>query len=297
MALVQYSDSSEEDSLNNSPPRPTKKRRQDSPPTNRQAESSLPPLPRAFHDLYATSTRVSVRDDPSLHGGRKRVIPHVEGNWPTHIYLEWYPSKEELSTLEDLISELEHIFSKREVKVHSLLRSDLGVQLPLHISLSRPVVLRTEQRHSFTELLQSSLQSSHIPIFDVSTEGLHCVSNYEKTRWFFVLRVKRPKSDSLNRLLKVSNRSLARFDQPPLYESLSSERSKDKSISRNGTDYSACFHISIAWSLTEPSTEDIERIAKLDLRDISSLRIGFDCVKAKIGNNITSIPLSTGAVD
>jgi hypothetical protein len=38
--------------------------------------------------LYASSIRVSVRDDPSLHGGRKRVIPHVEGNWPTHIYLE-----------------------------------------------------------------------------------------------------------------------------------------------------------------------------------------------------------------
>lgn len=49
---------------------------------------NLPSLPPGFLDLYATSTRQSVRDDPSLHGGRKRVIPHVPGNWPTHVYLE-----------------------------------------------------------------------------------------------------------------------------------------------------------------------------------------------------------------
>ena len=82
MALVEYSDSESDADIAAASPPPTKK------PRHSQQASALPPLPATFHDLYASSTRVSVQDDPSLHGGRKRVIPHVEGNWPTHIYLE-----------------------------------------------------------------------------------------------------------------------------------------------------------------------------------------------------------------
>ena len=46
--------------------------------------------------------------------------------------------------------------------INSLLRSDLGTQLPLHISLSRPVVLRTEQRQTFLESYQTAIQSSNV---------------------------------------------------------------------------------------------------------------------------------------
>ena len=88
MALVDYASSDEdenEDSLT-TVQTPTnlkpKRKREDEPP------SDLPPLPSKFHDLYASTTRLSTTDDPSLHGGRKRVTPHVEGNWPTHLYIE-----------------------------------------------------------------------------------------------------------------------------------------------------------------------------------------------------------------
>jgi hypothetical protein len=176
MSLVQYSDS-EPDSDHNqqvSTPRPAKRIRR-TPPTDTRPAPSLPPLPATFHDLYASSTRVSVRDDPSLHGGRKRVIPHVEGNWPTHIYLECkccyvgsflqltrpgYPTKEDLAILDDVISQIESKVS--EMNIHSLLYSDLAAPLPLHISLSRPVVLRTEQRHSFVETLERGIRNSHV---------------------------------------------------------------------------------------------------------------------------------------
>lgn len=94
MALVNYSSESGEDPDGGPPP--AKRRRcavqaaeTSGNPTGTDGPcSKLPPLPAAFHDLYASSVRQSVVDDPSLHHGRKRQTPHVVGNWPTHLYTE-----------------------------------------------------------------------------------------------------------------------------------------------------------------------------------------------------------------
>lgn len=87
MSLVQYSDSdsgSEQDvAVAAQTPKPVLKRKR-----SKADNDDLPPLPAAFHDLYSTNARVSTSDDPSLHGGRKRAVPHVDGNWPSHVYLE-----------------------------------------------------------------------------------------------------------------------------------------------------------------------------------------------------------------
>ncbi|KAJ5780781.1 hypothetical protein N7457_005941 [Penicillium paradoxum] len=295
MPLVHYSDSESDSELRISPPVAKKPRLNPPGP-------SLPPLPPAFHNLYASSTRVSVQDDPNLHAGRVRVIPHVEGNWPTHLYLEWYPTKDELSVLKDIIAQSENSSDKAAPIVHSLLHSDLGAQLPLHISLSRPVVLRTEQRAAFTESLQEAIQDSHVQSFDVRPNRLYWSSNYEKTRWFLVLGVQKPSHDGLNRLLKLSNDTLARFGQPPLYSKpqvqgqQTSASLHRESIDRNSSlpveDFSGCFHISLGWSLMGPSPKECERIAGIDLRALEGLHVKFDSVKAKIGNHVASIPLA-----
>lgn len=91
MALVDYSSSEDEDGseepqiLTPTAPNPLKRKVDD------RTASELPALPSSFHNLYASNTRVSTRDDPSLHGGRTRITPHIEGNWPTHVYIEcWF---------------------------------------------------------------------------------------------------------------------------------------------------------------------------------------------------------------
>lgn len=94
--LVDYSsDSSESDVVDSSGPR-LKKQKTDGDNNGRTTttanatatKSELPPLPSAFHDLYASTVRVSASDDPTLHQGRKRVNPHKAGHWPSHLYIE-----------------------------------------------------------------------------------------------------------------------------------------------------------------------------------------------------------------
>jgi hypothetical protein len=132
--------------------------------------------------------------------------------------------------------------------------------------------------------------------FDVQPDNLYWSSNFEKTRWFLVLGVQRPRHDGLNRLLKLSNDTLARFGQPPLYAS-SSTREQNSASPRitssnvNSDDFSGCFHISLAWSLSEPSAKERERVARIDLRALRNIHVEFDSVKAKIGNVVGSISL------
>lgn len=99
--LVDYSDSEEDDTTGpiqehkGSMPNGVKRKRGVESATGRvtgkkraSATVEVPPLPSSFHDLYASASRISTHDDPKLHGGRKRAVPHIEGQWATHIYLE-----------------------------------------------------------------------------------------------------------------------------------------------------------------------------------------------------------------
>lgn len=124
---------------------------------------------------------------------------------------------------------------------------------------------------------------------------LKWVGNYEKTRWFLVLQIKRPVKDGLNRLLHLCNHTLAQFDQPPLYaKSLPARPSQSSTSPGHGlqmTDHSDCFHISLAWTLSEPSRKERELVEGTDLKSLKGLHVKFDSVKVKIGNHVESLQL------
>jgi hypothetical protein len=157
---------------------------------------------------------------------------------------------------------------------------------------------------------------------------LDWVPNYENTRWFLVLRTAKPTNDELNRLLWASNRVVTSFGQAPLYvpdDSLTARiqrgnargrwhgfqggREFSKSAGRRRgpgrvdvdeaqLDCSSHFHVSLGWSLKEPSSEManrtssaavLARVKTLTAELVSS----FKAVKVKVGNAVTVVPLPT----
>ncbi|KAE9368409.1 hypothetical protein N431DRAFT_381813 [Stipitochalara longipes BDJ] len=301
MALVDYSSSDEDteakkEALAKDLPVPNLKRKRD------ETSSDLPPLPSKFHDLYASTARVSTRDDPSLHAGRKRVTPHIEGNWPTHIYVEWYPSTAECVPLTNLISSLkDKTVEGAEYEIHSFLTSDLGVPLPLHISLSRPIGLTTEHKDAFVDSLQRAIDFSGIRPFDFSFSGLDWVANFEKTRWFLVLRLRKPELDGLNKLLHLSNQIVQEYGQPALYtrRPLQTKRKPPAKKLPNARwvemeDVSDAFHISIAWTLAAPNEELLEITTTVSTeytQILDQIQVQIGEIKSKVGNVVTNIPL------
>ena len=121
----------------------------------------------------------------------------------------------------------------------------------------------------------------------MTPDALKWVSNHERTRWFLVLHVARPAADGLNRLLALSNRALAAFDQPLLYAPSSDARRNRARVADDPVgpvgDYSACFHVSLAWSLVGPSRAEEERVEGLELGAVRQM--------VKIGNHVESIAL------
>ncbi|EPE29368.1 hypothetical protein GLAREA_00528 [Glarea lozoyensis ATCC 20868] len=318
MALVDYtSSSSDEDNPKNSTASKDQviggKRKHDT-----KEFENLPPLPSKFHDLYASTTRASTRDDPSLHSGRKRGTPHIEGNWPTHLYIEWCPPTTEHIVVSDFLAKLiEATATQNDFAICSFLSSDLGAPLPLHISLSRPIGLVTADKENFVELLERVIRTCGIRPFDVTISGVDWVSNFDNTRWFLVLRLLKPPHDGLNKLLHLCNDAVGIFGQPPLYarklpqdtpspkrlrrpDGKSTSSSKAPTIASDWTglgDPSSAFHISIAWALKAPSQETKDITSDLFQKhnsQLSQIHVPINEIKAKVGNVVTNLTLRAG---
>ncbi|KAF2869494.1 U6 snRNA phosphodiesterase Usb1, partial [Massariosphaeria phaeospora] len=282
-------------------------------PESESATSELPPLPAAFHDLYSTNARLSTSDDPSLHGGRKRAIPHVEGNWPSHVYLEWIPSQAESDHLHRLIEHIRVSIAlankSRDKPVPDItpsLQSPLGAPLPLHVSLSRTLQIKTEDREHFLTTLNTWISAAKVRPFHITFSALKWVPNYERNRWFLVLGIAKPAHDELNRLLKACNGAAEKCGYPGLYtggegdgpmedETPSGSTTKRIKTARGRKHAEVAaddrFHISIAWNLIESDPEWIALVKSIDVS--GSPEAPFSTVKAKVGNYVKNIELDT----
>nr|POF26021.1 u6 snrna phosphodiesterase [Quercus suber] len=269
---------------------------------------TIPSLPASFLDLYSSTVRTSTSDAPSLHGGRKRVTPHVAGNWAGHIYTEWYPEPQERKFLARLISTMQDI-AEDGTTVHSLLENELNVPLPLHISLSRPMSLQTGDKDVFVSSVRAAIASSGVMKFTVKPFAMKWHANESQVRWFLVLQLDDCVNNELDRLLCLCNKVARRFDQAELY----SDRDQGKS-QHSGTVLqkaaslteaksqgrgSGQFHVSIAWSLNAPITREglIDKVTRFEEHSLfftwQNLQIPVDSIKIRLGQDIVTIPLTT----
>ncbi|KAL8393089.1 hypothetical protein RB595_003042 [Gaeumannomyces hyphopodioides] len=307
MALVEYSSDSESETEHKPEPCPAAKTAAGGASTGGD-RPSLPPLPPSFHDLYASTVRASASDDPSLHQGRTRQIPHVAGNWPSHIYVEWFPTQEECATLASLLDGLRleldgGVEDPQYTRLHSFLASDLGTPLPLHISLSRPFVLTTEDKDDFLRRLTAAIEGQTATSrFAVRPSALSWHRSPDSNRAFLVLRVRERESDDganpgLAALLARCNALVRQFGQPPLYASSSPPGGGSNSAVPSSADDK--FHVSVAWSFADVTEELRARTAAVYGRPgfqdrVGALQIPVECVKVKIGNVVASLALSGG---
>ncbi|KAG5983796.1 hypothetical protein E4U55_007111 [Claviceps digitariae] len=301
MALVNYSSSSDDETPPASPP--CKRHKREANPT-RLPESAMPPLPPGFHDLYASTVRQSVVDDPTLHQGRKRQNPHVVGHWPSHIYVEWHPTGAQHDTLDGLVKWIQRQIGE-DVHLHSFLTSDLGTPLPLHISLSKPLSLPSSIKDDYLSKIQDAICTSGIGRFSVKPTGLAWHKSPDSNRTFVVLRIvtatkvvrdkvgdqrnSRPLSTNpeLKTLLVKCNAVAALFEQPTLYQ-----QNADDAADAADT----AFHISVGWTMGSPDDDTclmvVQKCRDVQFGNIRDWDIAVDGVKAKIGNVISHIPLS-----
>jgi hypothetical protein len=145
--------------------------------------------------------------------------------------------------------------------------------------------------------------------FPVTFNGTMWVSNWDKTRWFLVLKatvgegkevspgfspsviaIFNTNINQLPKLLDLMNRAFSVFKQPPL------------ATPGGGLDG---FHVSLAWSLTEPSSETKRAIeealekagygTEIKVKDQQEpLKMEVKEIKVKIGNVVHIIELGTG---
>lgn len=291
--------------------------------------AALPPLPPSFHDLYASTVRAATADLPSLHHGRRRVIPHREGNWPSHLYAEWHPPAPQHALLRALLASLAAALAGPEGggkegeeeelppllppppargALAGFLESGLGAPLPLHVSLSRPFVLRTADKGGFLDALVREVQGCGVGAFALVCDGLVWHRSPDSNRSFLVLRVRSsspppPAGDGgggarnpeLSALLARCNDLVSSYGQPELYAaSHPSQQQGGPGGEEGGGD---AFHVSIAWSFAEPTDEIRRRTAEVfarpEFRDAVArdITIPVEGLKAKIGNVVTNIEL------
>lgn len=207
-----------------------------------------------------------------------------------------FPDLLQRSQIERIISQAQNYAGNRQA-ITSFLTSSLGVQQPLHISLSAPLILTTTAKDDFQSTITAKIQAAKVPSFFIVPRSLDWVSNFDSTRYFLILRVETPQGKELSQLLKICNDVCKQFGLSLLYQTSTRVGIENHSKCSSEIEHEMMedgfdsFHISIAWMLSEPSEEAKKGVKLYDLSLLLQQPIFIAEVKVKIGNIIEDIHL------
>lgn len=198
--------------------------------------------------------------------------------------------------------------------IQSLLLDPLHVPLPSHISLSAPLVLRTETKDDFLDFITTALRSARTRVATSASnakvqpkDGVLLVKptkltwhpNHDRTRTFLVLRVKEVEGleGRLKELLTACNGVAREFGCHELYANHGRRRkaNSEKGAEEEEEDVEG-FHISLAWSLdVEQMMNDgdmlTDSVLEAKMQKIREMEIPFSEVKIRLGKDVTTVPL------
>ncbi|KAF5315095.1 hypothetical protein D9619_007016 [Psilocybe cf. subviscida] len=174
-ALVSYA-SSDDDEENND--RPSQ--------TSLTATVQPPPKKRKLPPISTTIVPPGPVDDPSLHQGRIRTTPHIEGQFSAHVYVALGLKRD--SPLHKLVRTILSDAKEAVPTLHEIWKSETDPsRQELHLSLSRPISLRAHQREDLKRAVKN-IAKTH-KAFTASFATLSELINDEKTRSFLTMEL------------------------------------------------------------------------------------------------------------
>ncbi|KAL1748358.1 hypothetical protein HDZ31DRAFT_79715 [Schizophyllum fasciatum] len=200
-ALVEYEGSDEEHSDSSSSETPRENKKAKAPASSHASSRDLRTSPsratqppaarrRKLPSLASSLSGPAHVDDPAQHQGRVRTVPHVEGQWACHVYVPvtLKPRSTIRGVLEGTLRSAKDGV-QRDTGMDAL-RTFWDAETPkpeLHISLSRPIFVRTHQREELKREVRRVAKLTSP--FTTSFTSFSVLTNDENTRTFLAVDV------------------------------------------------------------------------------------------------------------
>ncbi|GAA6010626.1 hypothetical protein JCM11491_002999 [Sporobolomyces phaffii] len=184
----------------------------------------------SLDDSFSENPRST--DYPTLHQGRKRTQPHVAGQWAAHVYVDLELDPTLRKTLRNVLATVKAAPAGDRVHVSFNPDTEAG-DMTLHISLTRPLYLQTNQKADLCAAVAKV--ASAFKGFSARYASFGMLENDEKTRKFLAVEIGQG-YQQLKDVVRKLDDELESMRLPRYYDS-------------------PRFHTSIAWTSVESNDD------------------------------------------